>query len=57
MPLQAGLVINFKNTEGIDIAGIVINLESDTIIVDFNHPLADQSIIFNVEIMDVKIAI
>jgi len=50
--LQIGDVFSFQNGEG-DLPGVIIEIDADTAMVDFNHPLAGRNIVFKVDIVDV----
>lgn len=51
---EKGLVIAFDTPTGDDINGIVLELNNDKVSVDFNHPLAGNNLVFEVEILEVK---
>ncbi|VAX12121.1 hypothetical protein MNBD_GAMMA24-997 [hydrothermal vent metagenome] len=51
--LQAGLIIGFSTPAGDDVPGTIKDIKGDTVLVDFNHPLAGREIIFDVEVLDV----
>ena len=51
--LAPGVIVGFETPEGEELAGAVLELDADSVTVDFNHPLAGHSIIFEVEIIDV----
>ncbi|MDE0840803.1 MAG: peptidylprolyl isomerase [Porticoccaceae bacterium] len=51
--LEVGLVLSFQNGDG-ELPGVVIALSDDEVMVDFNHPLAGQSIVFRVKIFNVE---
>lgn len=51
LSLQPGNLVEFTLPDGQTLAGKVLELGTDTIRVDFNHPLADLPIEFEVEIM------
>ncbi len=52
--LAEGLVVSFAEPSGGELPGVVKSFDDNEVEVDFNHPLAGKSIIFNVEIVDVK---
>lgn len=54
MKLESGRVIGFEVTEGNEIAGTVIAVTDNDVLVDFCHPLAGHDLIFDVEILDVQ---
>lgn len=51
--LQPGVIIGFETADGDELAGAVLSLDEESVEVDFNHPLAGHTIIFDVEIIDV----
>jgi len=51
---EPGLTYMFGTPEGDDIPGTVQSIHGDVAEVDFNHPLAGQSLIFSVEILGVN---
>ena len=53
LPPEVGLTYAFGTEDGDDVSGTVRAIEQNTVEVDFNHPLAGQSLIFRVEILDV----
>jgi FKBP-type peptidyl-prolyl cis-trans isomerase SlpA len=50
---EPGLMVSFQTPDG-ELPGVVRSLEGDLVIVDFNHPLAGRTIVFDVEILDVQ---
>ena len=50
LSLQPGKLVEFKLPDGQTLAGKILELSADTVRVDFNHPLADLPIEFEVEI-------
>ncbi|MDG6778154.1 peptidylprolyl isomerase [Thiomicrorhabdus sp. zzn3] len=50
MPLEEGHVIGFNTPAGEEIPGKVHQVEGDRIVIDFNHPLAGQTIVFKATI-------
>jgi len=52
--LEPGLIIEFTTPSGETTPGAITAVETDTVTVDFNHPLAGHNIRFEVEILDVK---
>ena len=51
--LQPGRIIGFSTPAGDDVPGTVREVKGDTVLVDFNHPLAGHEIIFDVEVLSV----
>ena len=54
--LEPGLVIGFNTPGGEELSGTIIAFDDATVEVDFNHPLAGQVVIFDVEIIAVVLA-
>lgn len=54
MSLEEGMIMAFAQPDGSEIPGIIRSVAGDSVTVDFNHPLAGQTVIFDVEIIDVK---
>jgi FKBP-type peptidyl-prolyl cis-trans isomerase SlpA len=53
-PAQEGMIIAFSQPNGQEIPGIVRDVVGDSVTVDFNHPLAGQTVTFDVEILSVN---
>lgn len=56
MDLQEGLVISFADASQSELPGVIKSVDDDVVIVDFNHPLAGESIVFDVKIVAVEAA-
>ena len=52
--LKPGLVLGFPDAKGQEVPGVVKQVASDKVTVDFNHPLAGRDILFEVDILDVQ---
>lgn len=52
-PFKIGSLVEFTQPDGETLAGQILAIEDDTVKVDFNHPLADLPIEFEVEIIDI----
>ena len=52
--LKVGAIIGFDQPSGNQIPGIIRSVEGASVKVDFNHPLAGETIIFEIEIIQVK---
>jgi FKBP-type peptidyl-prolyl cis-trans isomerase SlpA len=50
---QVGDVVRFPAPGGQSIAGIVRELDAETIVFDFNHPLAGRPVTFDVKLIGV----
>lgn len=51
--LSEGAIMGFAQPDGSELPGIIRSVAGDSVTVDFNHPLAGQTVIFDVEIVDV----
>ncbi|MFT5483227.1 MAG: FKBP-type peptidyl-prolyl cis-trans isomerase SlpA [Halieaceae bacterium] len=56
MDLVPGLVVSFADAAGGELPGVIASIDGDVVSVDFNHPLAGRSIIFDVEIHRIEAA-
>ena len=52
MELEEGLVVSFDNGDG-ELPGVIREIGEDDVEVDFNHPLAGQTVFFHVKILEV----
>ena len=50
---EPGLVVSFA-ADGGELPGVVRSVEGDLVVVDFNHPLAGKTLIFDVSILRVE---
>lgn len=53
-PVETGTIIAFSQPDGSEVPGIIRDIAGDSVTVDFNHPLAGQTVIFDVEILSVS---
>lgn len=53
MDLEPGLVISFQEPGG-EIPGVVVEFNDERVSVDFNHPLAGKTLLFEVKILSVN---
>lgn len=49
--LSEGLVMNFSDPANTGLAGIIVEFDEEEVVVDFNHPLAGKTLLFDVEIL------
>ncbi|MFK5914752.1 MAG: FKBP-type peptidyl-prolyl cis-trans isomerase [Woeseiaceae bacterium] len=56
MKIEEGMIIGFNTPSGDEIPGAIMEIKDDKVKVDFNHPLAGHEVVFNVEIVDLKLA-
>lgn len=52
-PAEEGMIIAFTQPDGSELPGIIRAVAGDSVTVDFNHPLAGQTITFDVEILSI----
>ncbi|GGO88257.1 peptidyl-prolyl cis-trans isomerase [Marinobacterium nitratireducens] len=53
MDLEPGLVVSFQEPGG-ELPGIVSSFDDQVVYVDFNHPLAGKTLLFDVKILRVE---
>ncbi len=53
MTLEEGLMIEFSTPAGERLPGMVVEMNDDKVLVDFNHPLAGHELIFAVQVVDI----
>lgn len=54
MVLEPGVMISFADARQTELPGVVSRVEGDQVDVDFNHPLAGRTLVFEVQIIDVE---
>ncbi|WP_425427919.1 FKBP-type peptidyl-prolyl cis-trans isomerase [Terasakiispira papahanaumokuakeensis] len=52
--LVPGMVLSFADKAGGELPGVVKGIEGDQVDIDFNHPLAGRTLVFEVDILEVK---
>jgi len=52
--ITIGSIIGFAQPAGGELPGIIRNVEGSSVKVDFNHPLAGETVIFEIEIKKIK---
>lgn len=53
---EEGAIIAFTQPDGSELPGVIRSVAGQSVTVDFNHPLAGQTLTFEVEILEVKSA-
>lgn len=53
MPMEPGVVVSFADKSKAELPGVITEVGDDTVMVDFNHPLAGLDLTFQVEIINV----
>ena len=56
MPLKAGEIVTATDEDGDDVDFLVKELKGNTVVVDFNHPLAGKTLHFEVTVREVRAA-
>ena len=56
MPLEAGGVITGTDPDGDEVDFLVKEVKKDTVVVDFNHPMAGKTLHFDVTVREVRAA-
>ena len=54
LELKKGMILMFKREDGMRIPAVVQDIKNDTILVDFNHPLAGKNLKFKVKLLAIK---
>jgi FKBP-type peptidyl-prolyl cis-trans isomerase SlpA len=54
LELIEGLVISFADSKQSELPGVIKSVDGDNVLVDFNHPLAGQNLVFEVDIISVE---
>jgi FKBP-type peptidyl-prolyl cis-trans isomerase SlyD len=52
--LQEGMAIQAEGPQGQAINGVVSSVGEDTVVVDFNHPLAGMTLHFDIRVIEVR---
>ena len=50
--LELGAMFSFQNGDG-ELPGVIVVVDDNEVMIDFNHPLAGKNIIFRVKIIDI----
>lgn len=53
VPAEVGTIITFTQPDGSELPGIIREVVADSVTVDFNHPLAGQTLTFEVDVIEV----
>jgi FKBP-type peptidyl-prolyl cis-trans isomerase SlpA len=54
--LELGLVCSFADAAGGEVPGMIVGFDDEIVTVDFNHPLAGRSILFDVHVHRIEAA-
>jgi FKBP-type peptidyl-prolyl cis-trans isomerase SlpA len=50
---EIGAIMLFTGMDGSEMPGVIREISGDSITVDFNHPLAGQSIQFDIDVLEI----
>ena len=53
MELQAGMQLSLQNAEGYPVPVVVIEVRQDVVLLDANHMLAGQDLVFDIELVSI----
>jgi len=51
---EVGMTLHMHSEDGNDLPVVITDISSDAILLDANHPLAGQDLVFDIELVDVK---
>ncbi len=54
LELKEGLLLIFKKEDGMRMPATVVEVKEDTVMVDFNHPLAGHKLVFEIKIISIN---
>ena len=54
--LEVGMFLNLKDDNGEELEGFVDTISEEEVVLDSNHPLAGETLHFEVEILDIRLA-
>ena len=54
MHIEPGMIVSFSTPAGQEVPGTIKEVTADSVLVDFNHPLAGFEVTFDVEILAIK---
>jgi FKBP-type peptidyl-prolyl cis-trans isomerase SlyD len=54
MEIEEGCMLTMESEDGRTMPFVIVKTEGDDVVVDFNHPLAGQELVFSVSIRDVR---
>ena len=56
LELELGLVCSFADAAGGELPGMIVGFDEEEVTVDFNHPLAGRTILFDVQVHRIEAA-
>jgi len=51
--LKQGMVVEMQNEQGARFPAVVWEIKEDTVVLNFNHPLAGQDLLFDIKVVDI----
>ena len=51
---SVGLQLNMSNASGANLQVVITEVDEDSVTLDGNHPLAGQTIVFDIELIEIK---
>ena len=54
LELSEGLMLSFADAQKTELPGVVQRFDDEVVVIDFNHPLAGRSILFEVSILKIE---
>ncbi len=51
---EVGMTLNMHSEDGNELPVVITEVNSDTIMLDANHPLAGEGLVFDIEVVDIK---
>lgn len=52
--LEVGMVVNLVSPEGDRVFGIIHDIKAESVLIDFNHPLAGKTLKFDLNLLNVR---
>lgn len=52
--LEKGMIVLFTQPNGQEMPGLIRTIDKNEVTVDFNHPLAGQVILFDIEVLEIQ---
>ena len=53
IPVEIGTIVTFAQSNGEELPGIIREIIGESVVVDFNHPLAGQTLTFDIEVVEI----
>lgn len=53
MPLEKGMRLNLNNSQGQVVPVVIVEVNEEVILLDANHPLAGEDLVFDIELVDI----